>query len=96
VRLLRELDRIVTAHDLAEFRQAIIQLVGRMERNWWTIAFVGRVSCGKSSLLNHLLTTDVLPAGVTPVTAVPIRIVSGGSSAATVSFATGEAGMHPD
>jgi GTP-binding protein EngB required for normal cell division len=90
VRLLRELDRIVTAHDLAEFRQAIIQLVGRMERNWWTIAFVGRVSCGKSSLLNHLLTTDVLPAGVTPVTAVPIRIVSGGSSAATVSFATGK------
>lgn len=90
VRLLREVDRIVTTHGLAEFRQAVVQLVGRIERNWWTIAFVGRVSCGKSSLLNHLLATDVLPAGVTPVTAVPIRIISGASPAATVSFATGK------
>jgi GTP-binding protein EngB required for normal cell division len=92
VRLLRELERIVTAHGLVEFRQPLAQLLARLEKNAWTVAFVGRVSCGKSSLLNFLLATDVLPAGVTPVTAVPIRIVSGASAAATVSFATGKPG----
>lgn len=88
VRLLRELERIVTAHGLAEFRQPLAQLLDRLEKNRWTVAFVGRVSCGKSSLLNYLLATDALPSGVTPVTAVPIRIVSGTEPFATVSFAT--------
>ncbi len=88
VRLLRELERIVTAHGLVEFRQSLAQLIERVERNWWTVAFVGRVSSGKSSLLNHLLGTDCLPSGVTPVTAVPVRIVPGAEPRATISFAT--------
>ncbi len=87
-RLLRELELIITRHGIVEFRPSLEQLLGRFEKNWWTIAFLGRVSCGKSSLLNHLLATDVLPAGVTPVTAVPIRIVAGASPSATVAFAT--------
>ncbi|MGA2445272.1 MAG: dynamin family protein [Opitutaceae bacterium] len=88
VRLLRELERIVTAHGLVELRGNLGRLLDRLERNWWTVAFVGRVSSGKSSLLNHLLATDVLPTGVTPITAVPIRIVSGTAATATVYFAT--------
>jgi len=35
----------------------------------------GRVSAGKSSLLNWWLGQPLLPTGVTPVTAVPVRIV---------------------
>lgn len=89
VALLRELERTVTAHGLAEFRQPLAHLLEKVERPRWTIALVGRVSCGKSSLLNFLLGTDVLPSGVTPVTAVPIRIVNGTGAWATVSFATG-------
>jgi GTP-binding protein EngB required for normal cell division len=88
-RLLRELERIVTAHGLVEFRPSLALLVARLEKNWWTVAFVGRVSCGKSSLLNFLLATDVLPTGVTPVTAVPIRIVHGADPQAAVVFASG-------
>jgi GTP-binding protein EngB required for normal cell division len=95
VRLLRELERIVTAHGLIELRGNLGRLLDRLERNWWTVAFVGRVSSGKSSLLNHLLATDVLPAGVTPVTAVPIRIVPGTSATATVFFATEKARKIP-
>ena len=87
VRLLRELERNVTVHGLVELRGHLERLLDRVERNWWTVAFVGRVSSGKSSLLNHLLATDVLPAGVTPITAVPIRIVPGTAAAATVFFA---------
>ncbi|MGH7995651.1 MAG: dynamin family protein [Opitutaceae bacterium] len=87
VRLVRELERITTAHGLTEFRPAVGELLGRLERNVWTLAFVGRVSSGKSSLLNHALGADLLPSGVTPVTAVPIRVM-GGDPSATVSFAT--------
>lgn len=36
-----------------------------------------RVSSGKSSLLNHILHTEVLPVGVNPITAVPTRLVFG-------------------
>jgi GTP-binding protein EngB required for normal cell division len=90
VRLLRELDRIITAHGLVEFRQQLALLLERLEKNWWTVAFVGRVSCGKSSLLNYLLAADVLPSGVTPVTAVPIRIVTGPVPVAIVALAAGK------
>jgi len=88
VRLLRELERIITAHGLVELRGALTRLLDRLEKNWWTVAFIGRVSSGKSSLLNHLLATDVLPAGVTPITAVPIRIVYGAAAMATIFLAT--------
>ena len=45
------------------------------------------MSTGKSSLLNHVVGIDVLPVGVTPVTAVPTRLESGESLAVVVSFA---------
>ena len=87
VRLLRELERIVTAHGMVELRAPLGRLLDRLERNWWTVAFIGRVSSGKSSLLNFLLATEVLPTGVTPITAVPIRIVAGPTAAAVVHLA---------
>ena len=87
VRLLGELERIITEHGLVELRPALSLLLDRMEFHAWTVAFVGRVSSGKSSLLNYLLETDLLPCGVTPVTAVPIRIIPGAEPTATVSFA---------
>ena len=88
VRLLSELERVIRSHGLVELRHALSLLLDRLEKNRWTVAFVGRVSCGKSSLLNYLLVTDILPSGVTPVTAVPIRIVPGPELVATVSFAS--------
>jgi GTP-binding protein EngB required for normal cell division len=89
IQLLRELERIVAAHGLVEFRLPLTQLLERLEKPRWTVAFVGRVSCGKSSLLNFLLGTNILPSGVTPVTAVPIRIIRGPDPQATICFATG-------
>lgn len=88
VRLLRELERIIAAHGLVEFRATLAWLLERMEHGCLEVAFFGRVSSGKSSLLNFLLGGEVLPAGVTPVTAVPARIVPGEPPHATVSFAT--------
>ena len=87
VKLLRELDRIITAHGLVEFRNALVTLLDRLETNSFEIGVFGRVSSGKSSLLNHLLEQDVLPIGVTPVTAVPTRISFGPQPQATIEFA---------
>jgi predicted GTPase len=46
----------------------------RLEDNNLEVALFGRVSSGKSSLLNALLSTDVLPVGINPITAVPTRL----------------------
>jgi GTPase Era involved in 16S rRNA processing len=90
VKLLRELERIITAHGLVEFRNALVTLLDRLETTFFEIGVFGRVSSGKSSLLNHLLEQDVLPVGVTPVTAVPTRISFGPQPHATIEFAEGK------
>jgi GTP-binding protein EngB required for normal cell division len=87
VPLLRELERIITAHGLVALRGTLEMLLERLETERFEIGVFGRVSSGKSSLLNHLIGTVVLPVGVTPVTAVPTSIQFGEAARATVSFA---------
>jgi GTP-binding protein EngB required for normal cell division len=84
---LASLDRIVTRRGLLEFRPLLDQIVRRLEAPQFEIAVFGRVSSGKSTLLNHVAGMDVLPVGVTPVTAVPTRLVRGDRPTALVSFA---------
>jgi GTP-binding protein EngB required for normal cell division len=59
----------------------------RLESHRFEIAVFGRVSSGKSSLLNHILRTAVLPVGVNPITAVPTRLIHGPEAVLTVSYA---------
>jgi GTP-binding protein EngB required for normal cell division len=87
IRLLSEIERIVTAHGLVEFRGALSMLLDRMEGAAFEVGVFGRVSSGKSSLLNYILQTDVLPIGVTPVTAIPTRISHGPVAEAGIEFA---------
>lgn len=89
--LLREMAGIVARYGLVEFRPTLAWLLERMEEPSLEVAFFGRVSSGKSSLINWLLEADVLPTGVTPVTTVPTRIVAGEIPRATVHFAGKEA-----
>jgi len=86
IKLLHELSRIITAHGLVELRQWLQILVERAEARSFEIGVFGRVSSGKSSLLNYLLEQSVLPVGVTPVTAVPTRISYGTETKATIEF----------
>jgi small GTP-binding protein len=72
--LLSLLARIIDQDGLVEFRDPLSRLVEKMEAPTYEIAFFGRVSAGKSSLLNRIIGADLLPTGVTPVTAVPTRI----------------------
>ena len=84
---LSSIERVVAERGLVEFRGTIASILDRAEDRSFEIAVFGRVSSGKSSLLNAVLETDVLPVGVTPVTAVPTRITHGKEPSLTVSFA---------
>jgi GTP-binding protein EngB required for normal cell division len=87
VALLKKLESIITEHGLVEFRSTVAMILDRLEDNSFEIAIFGRVSSGKSSLLNAMLGTDVLPVGVTPITAVPTRLLYGEPPAVHVWFA---------
>ena len=89
VALLQLIEEIVTRHGLVEFRSRIDLLTSRLEDNNLEVALFGRVSSGKSSLLNTLLNTDVLPVGVDPITAVPTKLRYGPSLRATVAYGDG-------
>src|SRR5277367_7061511 len=65
--LLRSLEQIVTRNGFVEFRPRIDALASRLEDDSFEVALFGRVSCGKSSLLNAILGTAVLPVGVNPI-----------------------------
>jgi GTP-binding protein EngB required for normal cell division len=87
VSLLKRLESIITEHGLVEFRSTISMILDRLEDNSFEIAIFGRVSSGKSSLLNGILEADLLPVGVTPITAVPTRLVYGEPPEVHVWFA---------
>lgn len=92
IRLLQLLAQIIERHRLIEFRAPLSQLVEQIESPAYEMAFFGRVSAGKSSLLNRMIGRDLLPTGVTPVTAVPTRIKNGQNS--TLSVWTTESGLR--
>ena len=89
VALLRLIEELVTRHGLVEFRSRIEGLAVRLEDNNLEVALFGRVSSGKSSLLNALLSTNVLPVGINPITAVPTKLFYGPTLRAAVAYGTG-------
>lgn len=89
VPLLRLVEEIVTRQGMVELRPRLDALAGRLEDDNFEIALFGRVSSGKSSLLNRLLGFDLLPVGINPITAVPTRLQYGPTVKAVVSFGTG-------
>ncbi len=95
IRLLSEIERIITAHGLVEFRGTLGMLLDRMEGSAFEVGVFGRVSSGKSSLLNYILQTDVLPIGITPVTAIPTRISHGPVAEAGIEFAEAQPQIIP-
>ncbi|MFZ0957112.1 MAG: dynamin family protein [Candidatus Sulfotelmatobacter sp.] len=85
--VLKKLESVISEHGLVEFRSTLSMILDRLEDNSFEIAIFGRVSSGKSSLLNEMLGIDVLPVGVTPITAVPTRLLYGETPVVHVWFA---------
>lgn len=82
--VLRVVDRLSLEHGLAEVRPLIAAAAERAPATTFDVGVFGRVSAGKSSLINALVGMPVLPVGVTPVTAVPIRIARGEPGASII------------
>jgi GTP-binding protein EngB required for normal cell division len=93
VALLRLLEEITTRNGLVEFRPRIDALASRLEDDSFEVALFGRVSSGKSSLLNALLGTNVLPVGVNPITAVPTKLRYGTNLKAAVAYGDGRSAL---
>jgi GTP-binding protein EngB required for normal cell division len=89
VSLLQTTSEIITRHGLVEFRGRLEALTSRLEDSNFEVAFFGRVSSGKSSLLNALLGKDILPVGINPITAVPTKLRSGPHARAVITFVDG-------
>src|SRR5580658_3868310 len=87
IALVKALERAIHQHGLVEYRPALGAIVDRLESETFEIAVFGRVSSGKSSLLNHIAGQDLLPVGVNPITAVPTRLAYGPEPRATAWFA---------
>jgi len=83
---LAKLEGMITRHGLVELRPMLESIVERLESADLEVAFFGRVSSGKSSLLNHLLGEEILPVGVLPVTAVLTRLCRAEESELVVRF----------
>jgi GTP-binding protein EngB required for normal cell division len=92
VALVKTLERVIHQRGLVEYRPALGTIVDRLESEMFEIAVFGRVSSGKSSLLNHIAGQDLLPVGVNPITAVPTRLAYGPEPRATAWFAD----RHPE
>jgi GTP-binding protein EngB required for normal cell division len=84
--LLRRIEEAVRQGGLVEFRPSVAAILDRAEDTNFEVAVFGRVSAGKSSLLNAVLETSALPVGVTPITSVPTRIVHAEQPSLTVWF----------
>jgi GTP-binding protein EngB required for normal cell division len=84
--LLKRMAQIIANHGLVEFLPALDAIIRKVESHRYEIAVFGRVSSGKSSLINRLLEIELLPVGRTPITAVPIHIVAGSEPRLHVTF----------
>ena len=90
--VLKAIESMITARGLVEFRPRLDMLLSRLEDSTFEVAVFGRVSSGKSSFLDVLLQTDLLPVGANPITAVPTRVQYGDEVKATVQLGNGVLG----
>ena len=84
--VLRAAEELSTRFGIVEVRPLIAAAAERALTTTIEIGIFGRVSSGKSSLINALVGAPLLPVGATPVTAVPLRVVHG-PDGVTVYFA---------
>lgn len=80
---------IAVRYQLPSLRPLIESSRALTSRDELSVALTGRFKAGKSSFLNHFLGRELLPVGVTPVTAVVSEIGYGETEQATVHYLDG-------
>ena len=91
VSALGELASLGTERD----REQLAALLDRLDAARLRVLVVGEAKRGKSTLVNALLGRDVLPSGVTPLTAVTTTVRYGDDERAEVRFLDGHDEKHP-
>jgi small GTP-binding protein len=74
---------------------ALTALRERLRAARLRVLVVGEAKRGKSTVVNALLGREVLPTGVTPLTAVPTTVTHGGGEALEVAFTNGQTAHCP-
>lgn len=70
-------------------REHLLALKSRLSSGQLHVAVLGQMKRGKSSLINALLKSKVLPTGVLPATAIITKLRYGQAATATVIYSTG-------
>jgi GTPase Era involved in 16S rRNA processing len=70
-------------------------LAGRLREGRLRVLLAGEAKRGKSTVANALIGRDVLPCGVTPLTAIATTLVHGTDEHVTVTFASGTTQRAP-
>lgn len=91
LRALDELARLGTDRD----REQIAALKERLDAARLRVLVAGEAKRGKSTLINALLGRDVLPTGVTPLTAVATTVRYGDDPHVTARYEDGHEAKHP-
>ena len=73
----------------ASLREKILSLERKLASNQLHLAVLGQMKRGKSSFINALLGSEILPMGVLPVTAVITEIKYGPAPQAAIIYTTG-------
>lgn len=81
--ILRSAATLVKADHDGELADQFQNLFARLAEDRFNLAFIGRFSRGKSSLMNAILGTDRLPTGIVPLTSV-ITTVSYGTNESVI------------
>jgi Dynamin family len=90
-RALNELAVLGTERD----REQLTALLDRLDAARLRVLVAGEAKRGKSTLINALLVRDVLPSGVTPLTAVTTTVRYGEDERAEVRFLDGHDEKYP-
>ena len=90
-RALNELAALGTERD----REQLVALLDRLDAARLRVVVAGEAKRGKSTLVNALLGREVLPSGVTPLTAVTTTVRHGDDERAEVRFVDGHEEKHP-
>ena len=85
---------IAQQFSLTQMQSCLQQLKERQQLPGFRLAFVGEFSRGKSSLINRLLESDVLPVGALPTKASLISMVAGSEDRAELGESFGSIKAH--
>lgn len=83
------------AHDDQQTAQRLKQLIKKATKKEFIVTFCGHYSAGKSSMINKLIGTQVLPTSPIPTTANIIRVKKGRNQL-KVSYRSNQGDVYTD